>query len=98
MVIYEVNLSVDVEVADDYVVWLRQHVSEMLQIEGFNAAEIYQEEREDRQRGYSVRYRMSSREALDEYFDNHAPRMRGEGERQFGGRFSAARRILRPII
>ena len=35
MTLYEVNLQVDVALRDDYLIWLRAHVREMLAFDGF---------------------------------------------------------------
>jgi hypothetical protein len=42
-------------------------------------------------------YRLASQEHLDAYFRDHAERMRADGMRRFGGKFSATRRVLRVV-
>ncbi len=99
MVIYEVNLAIDADVADAYAAWLAPHIDEVLAVPGFGSAEWWAVEAdgEDRQRvRWCVQYRVESREALQDYFDEHAERLRGDGLARFGGRFDAARRILLP--
>ena len=39
MIIYEVNLTVDPDSADEYAAWLRPHVAHILEIDGFLGAE-----------------------------------------------------------
>ena len=39
MIIYEVNLTVDPEIADEYAVWLRPHIVHILELDGFLGAE-----------------------------------------------------------
>ncbi|MDX1532483.1 MAG: DUF4286 family protein [Rhodothermales bacterium] len=96
MIIYEVNLTVQPEIADAYAAWLAAHVREMLTFDGFEAAEWLEDaEAEGPARRWTVQYRVRSPEHLRRYFDAHAERMRGEGVERFGGRFSATRRILR---
>ena len=41
MLIYEVNLTVDEDIATEYSTWLREHIREMLTIDGFEAAAWY---------------------------------------------------------
>ena len=103
MVIYEVNLAVDAEVADGYAAWLAPHIDEVLAVPEFRTAEWWAVEPDgepgdgDRQRvRWCVQYRVESREALQTYFDDHAERLRGDGLARFGGRFQATRRVLLP--
>ena len=107
MVVYEVNLAVDADVADDYAAWLGPHVDEVLAVPGFVSAEWWTVEAAPppdeparppappRVR-WCVQYRVESREALQAYFDVHAERLRGDGLARFGGRFEASRRVLVP--
>ena len=92
MVIYEVNLIVKEEIIDDFNTWLVEHVDEMLRFPGFKKAEILQEEGSVKH--LSVRYYLSHREYLEDYLQNHAQKMRGQGILQFKDKFSASRRIL----
>lgn len=93
MLIYEVNLHVDAEIAGAYAAWLSQHIEEMLEIDGFERAVWYEVE-EDGREHWSVHYYVESREALEAYFDGPAERMRGQGLERFQGHFSADRRVL----
>lgn len=100
MLIYEVNLDVEPAIAEDYRDWLERHIRDMLGIEGFVSAELFLRPPGDdpgtdpSRMGFTVHYRLENREALERYLDNDAPRMRSEGLRLFGGRFTATRRIL----
>jgi hypothetical protein len=95
MIVYEVNLRVDEDCAEAYRAWLVPHIQEILALPGFESAEIFEVDGEEEGRkGFCVQYRVSSRAALDDYLENHAPRMRADGEKNFGGRFAAARRVL----
>lgn len=96
-VIYEVNLEVETAIRAAFGAWLREHVERMLELPGFLDATIECVERKAEQSpGFCVRYRVVSRQALEEYFRKHAAVMRDEGIRRFGKRFTATRRILRP--
>lgn len=99
-VIYEVNLSVDGGIADEYRLWLMAHVQEMLALPGFTAARIM--EVADAQAGAEevvlcTQYELVDQEALDAYLRVHAARMRAEGIARFGDRFRASRRVLRDL-
>jgi antibiotic biosynthesis monooxygenase (ABM) superfamily enzyme len=95
-VVYVVRVAVDAAIAADYRDWLGDHVAEILTLPGFTGAAIYREECEDGAIAFVVHYRLASRAALDDYFREHAPRLRAEGLARFGGRMTATRAILTP--
>ncbi|WP_188310335.1 DUF4286 family protein [Arenimonas fontis] len=97
---YEVTLQVDADIADDYLAWLRRHVQAMLRLPGFLDARVA--ERVDPapapgERVFCCLYRLRDRAALEAYLREHALRMRADGERRFGGRFLASRRVLETL-
>jgi hypothetical protein len=97
MVVYEVNLDVDAEIAEPFAIWLEEHVREMLTLDGFVGAEWLARD-PDRSDGskvsWTVWYRLIDRQALESYLARHAERMRADGLKRFPGRFSASRRVL----
>ena len=99
-VIYEVNLSVDGEIADEYRLWLMAHVQEMLALPGFTAARILETVDATTAADEIVlctQYELVDQQALDDYLRLHATRMRAEGVARFGDRFRASRRVLRDL-
>ena len=99
-VVYEVNLTVRQEVAAEYCDWLKHHIVEMMKIDGFLSYTWMEREEEGTEEGdalWTVQYLLSSREALEKYFQDHATVMRKEGIDKFGGKFEASRRILRIV-
>jgi quinol monooxygenase YgiN len=100
MIVYEVTLDVDPAIADDYRRWLAAHVAEMLALPGFVDARIFevlQPAPPDGRVGFCVHYRLHDEAALDRYLAEHADAMREAGRQRFGERFSASRRVLRPV-
>ncbi len=95
MLVYEVNLHVKDEAADAFSAWLREHIREMLAIDGFERAVRHRVET-DRPgaRTWCVHYYVTDRAHLNAYFERHAAAMRADGLRRFGGKFTADRRIL----
>ena len=94
-VIYEVNLEADADIADPFDTWLRDHIADMLQFEGFRSAEILDDPSAPAGRiRRIVQYRLRNQAALDDYLTNHAPHMRAHGIARFGDRFTAERRVL----
>ena len=94
MLLYEVNIQVEREIADAYRDWLERHVAEMLEIEGFLRAEIFEGDAPDGYRGYVSHYHLKNQAALDRYLAEDAPRMRADGTRRFGDKMQATRRVL----
>ena len=93
MIVYEVRVAVDHEVAAEYRAWLEPHIREVLAIEGFEHAELYAEDDAQGHVVWTVRYQLRDRAALESYLRDHAPRLRDEGQARFGGRFTASRRV-----
>jgi hypothetical protein len=94
-VLYEVNLEADAELEGPFDTWLRDHVADMLQLDGFLSAEVLVESPAppDRIRR-TVQYRLRDQAALDRYLEEQAPQMRQPGVALFGDRFTAGRRTL----
>jgi hypothetical protein len=95
-VIYEVNLEVDAAIEGPFDTWLRDHIADVLQFDGFLSAEILDDASvapPGRIRRI-VQYRLRNRAALEAYLSDHAPRMRMQGVEKFGDRYSAQRRVL----
>ena len=99
MVIYEVNLRVDAEVATAFESWLVPHMDVMLECSGFQAAarwvRLDPPDTDVPSVWWTVHYEVESMEALQAYFDGPAAQMRGDGLARFGGRFEATRRVLK---
>ena len=104
MLIYEVNLTVDAEISTEYSAWLREHVRELLELDGFEGAAWYirtetgdaipDDEAPDGPRHWTLHYYVRDDEAMQAYLDEHAERFRQDGVDRFEGRFSTDRRIL----
>jgi hypothetical protein len=94
-VLYEVNLEADADIAAPFDTWLRDHIADMLQFDGFRSAEILDDPSAPAGRiRRIVQYRLQDQAALDDYLANHAPAMRTQGAARFGDRYSAQRRVL----
>ena len=101
MIIYEVNLTVEPDVADEYAAWLRPHIARILEIDGFLGAEWL--ERDTATDGsdagkvrWTIHYRLRDRAALEVYQRDHAPALIREGLDKFGEHLTATRRVLEP--
>ncbi|MEQ8206845.1 MAG: DUF4286 family protein, partial [Woeseia sp.] len=92
--IYEVTLSVHAEVADGLDQWLADHVTEMLRLPGFVAADASALDDSDGRATRVVRYFLASDEDLENYLAGPAASMRQQTTDQFGTHFEATRRVM----
>ena len=99
MIVYEVNLTVKRDAADEVAAWLPGHIREMLALPGFESAEWFEDVDYDAEEGadprWTVHYRLRTHDDLVRYFEEDAERMRADGLERFGGSFEATRRVLR---
>jgi len=97
-VIYEVTVHARSGIADAFLAWLRKHITMILALPGFEAAELHALDAASAdESSWCVRYRLRDRVALDDYLREYAPRMRADGIERFGDAFRAERRILTPM-
>lgn len=94
MIVYEVRISVERAIEVDYRAWLDAHIHEVLATPGFQEAELLREDDDGARAVWTIRYHLDSREALETYLRDHAPRLRADGQARFGNRFTATRRVL----
>ena len=95
--VYEVTLDLEAGIRAAYLEWLTDHVAEICALPGFTGATVFgitEPPPAPGRTGLCVQYRLTGQAALDAYFQDHAPRLRADGEARFGGRFSATRRVL----
>jgi hypothetical protein len=95
-VLYEVNLEAEAGIEGPFDTWLRDHIADVLQFDGFLAAEIL-DDTSPAPAGRirrTVQYRLRDQAALEAYLRDHAPRMQQQGVEKFGDRYAAARRVL----
>jgi Domain of unknown function (DUF4286) len=95
-IIYEVNVHVKRDIEAAYRAWLVKHVEEILQLPGFTKAQCFdvQTDAGANEIGICVHYHLASQADLDEYLQQHAPRLRAEGIEKFGDGFRATRRVM----
>ena len=94
MIVYEVRVSVEAAIEQDYRAWLDGHIHEILAIPGFAEAALLREDDDGQRVVWTIRYHLDSRDALETYLRDHAPRLRADGQSRFGNRFTATRRVL----
>ena len=97
MIVYEVTSHVDAEVADAYRAWLPPHVAEILALPGFLGATMAEGEGPNGLVSFWTSFHLVDHAALDAYVRDHAPRLRGDAQARFGGRFESHRRVGRVL-
>lgn len=93
---YEVNVFVQRDIEADYRVWLLEHIAEIVALPGFIDAQCFDVQQDSKADDVAicVHYRLQSQTALDNYFEQHATRLRADGVANFGDRFRVTRRVL----
>ncbi len=94
MILYEVRITIDQSLTDEYRVWLDAHMHEIVALPGFEFAEMLREPADAGRAVFVCHYWLEGRDALEHYLREHAPRLRADGIARFGDRFSAERRVL----
>lgn len=94
MVEYEVTMKIQEEIFLEYEKWLKEHVDEMLKVEGFTSAKYYTVNIRN-EKIFCVRYYVESRELLEKYISENSNEMRGNYRNQFEDKFEISRRILK---
>lgn len=99
MILYNVTVSIDESVHQEWLQWMRQtHIPEVL------ASGCFLESRLSRIQGeaeggitFSVMYLSPSQEKYDEYQNNHAPALQADHAKKFSGKFAAFRTVLEVV-
>lgn len=97
MIIYNVTVKVDKEVAREWVNWMKQeHIPELMKTGLFVDYRLARLLEQDETEGvtYTAQYYCDSLEHYQTYISEHAPRMREKGFQRFGNRFIAFRSVM----
>ena len=99
MYIYNVTISIDESVHDEWLEWIKTHIPEVLATGKFSKATLTRVLVEEEMGGitYSVQYRAHSREALDSYYKEDAEKLRNGGLKKFADKMLAFRTELQII-
>ncbi len=99
MYIYNVTLSIDKSIHSEWLVWIQNHIPEVLATGTFISAKLTQVLIEEEMGGvtYSVQYTANSREDLDRYYKEYADNYRSQGLKKFGDKMLAFRTELKVV-
>lgn len=99
MILYNVTVSIDPVIAEDWVNWMRSnHIPDVM------ATGCFVESRISRVHGeeeggvtYAITYLSLNQEKMDEYQQQHAPLLQKDHAERYAGKFAAFRTILSVI-
>jgi hypothetical protein len=100
MYIYNVTVSIDPDIADEWLEWMqKEHIPEVLQtgkFTGYGMLKILSTEEEEGIT-YSIQYKYSNPEDYERYKNEHAPTLQKKASDRFGGKFVAFRTLLQIV-
>ena len=100
MILYNVTINIHESVHDQWMRWMQEkHIADVLATGKFTAARMVKVLVEEDMGGttYSIQYTTDSKESLQRYYDEDAPRLREEGLQLFGDKMLAFRTELELI-
>ena len=100
MILYNVTINIHESVHNQWMQWMQEkHINEVLATGKFSAARMVKVLVEEEMGGttYSIQYTTDSKETLQRYYDEDAPRLREEGLQLFGDKMLAFRTELELI-
>ena len=100
MIVYNVTLKVEHDVAPAWVNWMKtEHIADVIGTGLFTECRLCKLLEQDESDGvtYSAQYVSKSIEDYHTYIDEHAQLMRDKGNKLFGGKFVAFRSVMEII-
>lgn len=97
MYIYNVTINVEEDIHSQWLKWIREiHIPEMIATGKFTHAKMLRVMAIEETGGitYSIQYFTDSKETLEKYYTEDAPRLRQDGMHRFAGKFVAFRTEL----
>ncbi|WP_299126742.1 DUF4286 family protein [uncultured Winogradskyella sp.] len=98
-IIYNVTINIDDSAHKEWLVWIKEHIPQVLATGKFVDAKLTKVLVEEDMGGttYSVQYKAPSREALNAYYAEDADRLRQDGLKKFADKMLAFRTELEVI-
>lgn len=100
MIIYNVTIKVEHEIAADWVRWMKsEHMADLMKTGLFTDCRLCRLLEQDETDGvtYSAQYYCAGMQEYNKYIDEYAQIMRDKGNSLFGGRFIAFRTVMEII-
>ncbi|MFY0628905.1 MAG: DUF4286 family protein [Flavobacteriaceae bacterium] len=99
MYIYNITINIDASVHNEWLIWIEDHIQDVLATGKFVSAKLTQVLVEEEMGGftYSVQYTANTREDLDQYYKEDAPKLRNDGLKRFADKMLAFRTELKVV-
>lgn len=99
MIIYNITANIDQSIHDDWLIWIKEHIPQVLATGKFSEAKLTKILVEEEMGGtsYSIQFKAISREALDDYYTNDADKLREEATAKFADKMLTFRTELEII-
>lgn len=99
MYIYNITLSINLSIHNEWLIWIEKHILTVLNTGKFSAAKLTEVLVDDdaNSKTYAIQYTANSRQDLDSYYQNYAEKLRQEGLQKFGDKVLAFRTELRLV-
>jgi hypothetical protein len=100
MIIYNVTINIAKTEEKRWLIWMRtKHIQEVLDTGKFISAKLIKVLVEDNPdtETYAIQYTTESRENLEDYYKNFAPKLRKEGQDLFGDKMLGFRTELQVL-
>ena len=100
MILYNVTINIHESVHDQWMKWMQEkHINDMLATGKFSSARMVKVLVEEDMGGttYSIQFVTDSKETLQRYYDEDAPKLRAESASLFGDKMLAFRTELELI-
>lgn len=97
MIIYNVTVSIDVDVSSEWYQWMREvHIPDVMKTGMFTEARMARIlGEEEGGKSYSIQYLCKDMGTLKKYQKEFAPALQQDHSAKFGGKFAAFRTLLR---
>lgn len=98
MFIYNVTVTLEESVHDEWLRWMREiHIPDVMRTGFFTENKICKLLVEEKETTYAIQYTFRKMEDLNAYQKEHAPRLQKEHSEKFKNKFAAFRTILEII-
>lgn len=99
MIIYNVTINVDADVAEEWLRWMKEvHIPDVMATGLFLDNRIMRiMAEEEGGLSYAIQYTCADMATYERYRVEHAPRLQAETQQRYGGRFAAFRTLLEVV-
>jgi len=100
MIIYNVTIKTDADIAGDWVSWMQsEHIPDLINTGLFAGHRLCRLLQQDEAEGvtFVAQYYFDTIALYDQYIDRHAEEMRKKAFAKFGGKFAAFRTVMETV-